>query len=345
MEDALKVFEKKTLSEFVGLKECLTFITLKNSSESSHAGSHEKGSVPIFKKSGKLNITSQRYMNLIEAFKPDFFTILADGDTNENSSKKRVTKSVERSQEFFEECLLVRNSSKSLQEIFMIANVEGGYNELDRKKAVEYLKEHEAVIDGYFIDGLHQNGPEATSLQISSLCQMVGYTVDLLPKEKMKLMLGAYLPHNTLELIRLGIDVFDTAFPSIVTACNRALTFNFNFDNCVQNRPEIDLRDELFKDDFTPIVEDCKCYTCAKHSKAYINHLLCTNELLGPALLSIHNLYFYHRFFDAIRDSINCDRLPHLIELITKQYVNFQGKLNYDPTPNLDQIKTKRQSV
>lgn len=344
MEKAIKLF-KKPLSEFVGLQECLTFVTLKNSSEFTPSGSHIKGSVPIFKKSGKMNITAKRYMDLIEVFQPDFFTTLADGDTFEDCARKRIAKAIERSEEFFDECVDIRKSSKSLQSLFMIASVEGGYNEWERKKFIEHLKEHEKEIDGYFIDGLHRNGHEATNLQSSSLIQIVDNTLKMLPDDKMKLMMGAFLPHVTLELIGLGIDVLDTSFVNIVSACNRAITFNFNLDNPIKDTPEIDLMDGTFKDEFAPLGKDCQCYTCKKHSRAYVNHLLLTRELLGSALLFVHNISYYMQFFEAIRKAIKDDKLHQLTKLVASQYEDFPGiliyKVNLEVVENSEKNKEK----
>lgn len=88
MENPLKLF-KKGISEFVGLKECLTFITLKNSSELTPTGHHEKGSLPIWRRAGKLNLHPKRFMNIIEFSNADFYITLADGDTFRGCSKKR----------------------------------------------------------------------------------------------------------------------------------------------------------------------------------------------------------------------------------------------------------------
>lgn len=334
MEKPMTLF-KQPLAHFIGLKECLTFVTLKNSSDFTQTSSHEKGSVPIFKKSGRINITAERYMSMIELFKPEGYTSLADGDTFESCSKKRVAKAVERSEEFLEKALAIRNASSVLKKSFMIATIEGGFNEFERKKAVEHLNQHSNEIDGYFIDGFHRNGHEATSLTLSVLSPIVESTLKMLPEDKVKLMMGAYKPHLILELAGLGIDVFDSSYVTVVTACNRAITFNYDLDKPINDPPEINLADEIFKDDFAPLVNDCQCYTCKNHSRAYINHLLNTSELLGPALLSIHNIYFYHQFFEAIRKSIRDGTLQQLTQHISTQYDGLKECLNYEVLPNI----------
>ena len=331
---------KNTISEFVGLKEFLTFVTMKNSSELSPSGSHEKGLIPIFLKSGKINISPERFVNMMEAFQPDIYTSLADGefkhfifqikcsqtlfliilgDTFEGCPKKRVSKSAERTEEMFMACIERIKTSSTLKKSFFVATIEGAFNEFERKRLVNHLKEHEDHIDGYFIDGVHRNGHEAATVTPSSLKSIVTYTLGLLPEQKLKMMLGAYNPTMVLELISLGIDLLDASYADVATKNNRAIIFNFDIEDKTIRGPEIDLMS--CNDDFSPLVEGCQCLTCKNHTRAYISHLLNTHELLGPMLLTIHNIYHYKQFFSAIRDAISKDKLPELMELINEQYV------------------------
>lgn len=75
-----------------------------------------------------------------------------------------------------------------------------------------------------------------------------------------------------------------------------------------------------YKNDFTPFAENCDCHACKNHTKAYTNHLLVTRELLGPMLLTIHNLHHYKRFFEVIRKCIKNDKLHELTTLVADQY-------------------------
>lgn len=239
-------------------------------------------------------------------------------------------KSCERSEEMFEDCIRFQKSSAGLKNSFMLASVVGGFNEWERKRMVEQLKSHEDSIGGYFIDGLHRNGDEAAGLEVSSLVGIVDFTIKILPQDKVKMMLGAYLPQVTLELIKLGVDVFDTSFVNLVTSLNRAITFNFSLGEPGKRIPEIDLMKPNFKDDFAPFVDGCECVACRNHTRAYTNHLLNTNELLGPMLLTIHNLHHYQKFFEAIRESIKADKLPELAQLVAEQYRDAGDALNYE---------------
>ncbi|XP_070507388.1 queuine tRNA-ribosyltransferase accessory subunit 2 [Chironomus tepperi] len=336
MTNALKLY-KKGISEFIGLKECLTFVTIKNPSEQTISGHHEKGSLPVYKKSGKINVTPEDYMTFVKRAIPDFFVTLADGDTWIDCSKKRIIKSNERSNEMFDECIKYQQDFEVITSK-MIGTIEGGYSDHERRKSIEHMKHHDDKIIGYFIDGLHRNGQEAVSLNSAKVNEIVKTILSMLPNDKVKMMFGAFLPHLVLELVSLGIDVFDSSFAILVTKLNRALTFNFNiqnptFDNC----PEIDLMDSKYKDDFSPFVESCECLACKQHTKAYTNHLLNTKELLGPMLLTIHNLHHYKKFFEAIHECMKNDKLSELKKMIDIQYNN--RTLSYDVQKNAAQKK------
>nr|XP_040023285.1 queuine tRNA-ribosyltransferase accessory subunit 2 isoform X2 [Gasterosteus aculeatus aculeatus] len=75
---------------------------------------------------------------------------------------------------------------------------------------------------------------------------------------------------------------------------------------------EIDLKDKRHRDDFRPLVEGCGCYCCVNHQRAYLHHLLVTNELLAGVLLMIHNTAHYHAFFRALREALANDKLDVL---------------------------------
>lgn len=329
MEKPVKL-SGKSIAEFHALKECLTFVTLQNSSEFLQSRPHDKGSVAVYKRSGKVSITPNRYMEMMETFKPDFYSSIADADTYKDSAKRRVVKACDRSESMFQESLQFKTASDKLKNSFLVASVPGGFNQWERKRMVNDLTASDNEIGGYFIDGVHRNGYEATSLDIPALKEIVKYTNSMLPEKKLKMMMGAFLPHVTLELIILGIDVFDSSFVNLVTNANRAMVFNYNLKTPEKRFPEIDLMDSKFKDDFGPFVKGCQCLACQKHTRAYTNHLLKTHELLGPMLLTIHNLYHYRKYFEAIREVIKDDKLPELLELVSEQYKDSKDLLIYE---------------
>lgn len=74
-----------------------------------------------------------------------------------------------------------------------------------------------------------------------------------------------------------------------------------------------------YQEDFDPLVRGCSCYCCKNHTRAYVHHLLVTNELLAGVLLMIHNFEHYFGFFHSIREALKNDRLAKLKELIHRQ--------------------------
>lgn len=74
-----------------------------------------------------------------------------------------------------------------------------------------------------------------------------------------------------------------------------------------------------YQEDFDPLVRGCSCYCCKNHTRAYIHHLLVTNELLAGVLLMMHNFEHYFGFFHSIREALRSDRLAQLKELICRQ--------------------------
>jgi queuine tRNA-ribosyltransferase subunit QTRTD1 len=126
-----------------------------------------------------------------------------------------------------------------------------------------------------------------------------------------------------LEMVDLGVDIFDSSYAFHMAEEGRALTFpnccQFASDDEGAAAPTLRLADGAYKEDFGPISSQCSCFTCdSNHSRAYINHLLATRELLGPVLLTIHNLHWMDVFFRSIRECVATDSLAQLKDQIDK---------------------------
>ncbi|KAI5780830.1 tRNA-guanine(15) transglycosylase-like protein [Geopyxis carbonaria] len=115
-------------------------------------------------------------------------------------------------------------------------------------------------------------------------------------------------PHKLLKSITGGIDLFNLSFPNAATDSGIALDFVFPGEKLSESRLRPmgrDLWDTVFATDLAPLVEGCKCYTCRKHHKAYIHHLLSAKEMTAWVLLQIHNTWVIDEFFKSIRESID----------------------------------------
>lgn len=320
MEEAVRACDEG-ISSFVGHNESISLLVLKDPAEQCKPSFHEKDFVPIFSRSGRKNFTSERYMQLVEAFKPTVFVPLFDGDTDLESSKKRLQKSLDRTEKFVEQCVEAHRKSANLKESNLIGPVVGGYNLKLRSASVKFLEQFKNDLEGYMIAGLHSNGLSATELKESNLVEVVSHTCQSLPTDKVRFMFGAFSPRIILKLVAQGIDVFDTSFAYLKTQQNRALTFSFdvNDKNVDSRETELDIRDPRWAEEFTGFVESCSCLACTKHTKAYAHHLYNTREMLAPIILMMHNLHHYFEFFKAIRKHVSEDTLDQLVEHLQKQ--------------------------
>lgn len=313
------------ISEFVGLKDCLTCVSVQDPGDLTQPGHHAKDHIPLWTRSGKVLLNAEQYMNTVEAFKPDMYYFLSDGDTNAKSATKRISKSVENTVNFFKICLDRHRKSEVLKNSFVLSAIAGGYCTKARKKCINEVTKDD-IIKGVLIDGLHNNGPEVEFIAFEEPKSIVEFIVNYLPEDKMRVVQGCWNPVVILKLVRMGIDVFDTSYCNLVTERSSALTFNF--DNVSETQQyEINLRQNQFADDFKPIIENCACLACRKHTKAYIHHLVTVQELLGPLLLTIHNNYHFMKFFEKIREAIRNDTLKDLEDVVERQFMAHQRML------------------
>ncbi|EDS41584.1 queuine tRNA-ribosyltransferase [Culex quinquefasciatus] len=332
------------LSGFVAQKESVSLLVLRDPAEPCQPGYHEKDVVPVFGRSGRKNFTAESYMSLVEAFRPDVYVPLFDGDTDGGSSKKREQRSQERTETFVEQCLEVHRKSEKLKGASVLGPIVGGYNKKLREKSVQFVERLKDDFAGYFIAGLHSYGSSASEVKEAPLLDIVSSVCQQLPLEKPKFLFGAFTPQLVLELVVRGVDIFDTSYPYLKTQQNRALNFSFDTSdsNVVARKNELDLTDACWAEDFTGFVDGCQCLACTKHTKAYTHHLYNTREMLAPILLMIHNLHHYFEFFKAIRRHVAQDTVGELIAHINKHVVlPVTDGVVKEPGKSLDGVELK----
>ena len=119
-----------------------------------------------------------------------------------------------------------------------------------------------------------------------------------MPKEKIRYLMGVGTPGNIIESVARGVDLFDCVMPSRNARHGHLFTWG----------GIINLNNQKFERDDTPIDETCQCPTCRHFSKAYIRHLFKAKEMLAMRLCVIHNLWFYNHLMDEIRLALDEDR-------------------------------------
>ena len=147
----------------------------------------------------------------------------------------------------------------------------------------------ELDLDGYAIGGL------AVGEDIEEMYRIISVVEPYMPVEKPRYLMGVGTPLNILEAVNLGVDFFDCVMPSR----------NARHGNLYSWKGKVNILNECFVDDDTPIDPDCHCPACRSYSKAYIRHLFKAREILGMRLCVLHNLYFYNEFTAAIRQALD----------------------------------------
>ena len=158
---------------------------------------------------------------------------------------------------------------------------------------VEHAKQiSELELPGYAVGGL------AVGESHEEMYRILDAVVPHLPAEKPVYLMGVGTPANILEGVARGVDFFDCVYP----------TRNGRHGHAYTNFGRLNLKNERYKTDDRPIEEGCDCPACRNHSRAYIRHLLTAGEMLGLRLMVLHNLRFYNRMMEEIRDAIEQDR-------------------------------------
>ncbi len=160
---------------------------------------------------------------------------------------------------------------------------------------IAHMKEIASLdMDGYAIGGL------AVGESAEDMYRIIEAVEPHMPKDKIRYLMGVGTPANILEAVDRGVDLFDCVMPSRNARHGHLFTSNGT----------INLNNNKYERDFTPVDPECQCPTCQNHTRAYIRHLLKADEMLGHRLCVMHNLWFYNTFMEKIRAAIDEDRFP-----------------------------------
>ena len=131
-------------------------------------------------------------------------------------------------------------------------------------------------LPGYAIGGLSVGEPR------DLMIDLLDFTTDFMPENKPRYLMGVGTPDYLFEAVEHGVDMCDCVLPTRIARNGTALT----------SKGKLVVKNAKYKDDFSALDDNCDCYACKNHTRAYIRHLLNVDEILGARLLSIHNLRF-----------------------------------------------------
>lgn len=168
---------------------------------------------------------------------------------------------------------------------------------------IENMKQiAELDLDGYAIGGLAVGEPKEDMYRIISAVE------PYMPQNKPRYLMGVGTPGNILEGVSRGVDLFDCVMPSR----------NARHGHLFTKQGIININNEKYKNDLSPIEEGCNCPTCQHHSRAYIRHLFKAGEMLAMRLCVMHNLYFYNTLLHEIRDALEAGTFQQYKEKYTE---------------------------
>ncbi len=182
--------------------------------------------------------------------------------------------------------------------------VQGGMYEHLRQESIDGLID--IGFDGYAIGGLSVGEPKEEMMTALDVVH------PKMPVDKPRYLMGVGTPEDLVEAVRRGIDMFDCVMP----------TRNARNGHLFTTTGVVKIRNSQYELDARPLDETCACYTCQNYSRAYLRHLDKCKEMLGPRLNTIHNLYYYLKLMQDMRDAIEENKIDKFV----KHFYQLRGK-------------------
>jgi queuine tRNA-ribosyltransferase len=246
---------------------------------------NEQGAVFRSHIDGRLvELTPERAIQIQEALGSDVAMVLDHVVALPNNSEV-VRDAMERTIRWARRCR--EAASRSDQALFAI--IQGGLDPKLRVECAEQLTRLDFV--GYAVGGL------SVGEEPAEMYHALDVTVPAMPADRPRYLMGVGRPEDILEAIRRGIDLFDCVMPT--RNGRNAMAFT--------NQGPLRLRNLQYERDDRPLEEGCPCPAC-RRSRGYLRHLFMAGEMLGPILLSIHNITYYQRLVTDARAAIEADR-------------------------------------
>lgn len=255
----------------------------KLTEEGAHFASHIDGT--------KFVLTPELAVEIQETFGSDIHMVL-DECTKYPATLEEADHSLERTLRWAKRCREARNN----KELFQFGIVQGGvYPEL-REKSINGLVE--IGFDGYALGGLSVGEPK------EHMRKIVSHSAPLLPKDKPRYLMGVGTPLDLIESVAAGIDMFDCVMPSRNGRNGTAFT----------SKGKISIKNAKHRISNEPLDAECDCYCCKNYSLSFLRHLYHSGEITVMRLLTLHNLRYYLKLMENIRQSIREDRFDELLE-------------------------------
>ena len=254
--------------------------------------SHHDGSKHMLSPEKSMEIQRLLGSNIVMAF--DECTPYPATKEETNSSMQLSMRWAKRSYDAY------HNGSEHSELNAVFGIVQGGVFEDLRSESVSKLREID--FDGYAVGGLAVGEGQEMMLKV------LDYTMPLMTSAKPRYLMGVGKPDDIVEAVVRGIDMFDCVLPSRSGRTGQAFT----------RRGALNMKNARHVDDPRPIDDKCGCDACTNYSRAYMAHLIRSNEVLGAILLTEHNLTYYQDLMSGLRAAIKKDQLTEFVNIFHK---------------------------
>jgi queuine tRNA-ribosyltransferase len=186
---------------------------------------------------------------------------------------------------------LVRSkNAMTRQESLLFGIIQGGLSLEHRKHSLGQITSVD--LPGYALGGFSVGEP------MHLMHELLPQIAPLMPSHKPRYLMGVGTPLDLVMAVDAGIDMFDCVMPTRVARNGTLYTW----------QGKVSIKRNEYKEDPSPLDPECACYTCTTYSKAYLRHLFLSGEILGSRLNTIHNIYFYMKLMEKMREALEQDR-------------------------------------
>jgi queuine tRNA-ribosyltransferase len=232
----------------------------------------------------KVFLSPEISMQIQQVLNSDIVMIF-DECTPYPATHEQAQTSLQLSLRWAERCKTEHSKNANPNALFGI--IQGGMYEDLREESLQGLLD--IGFDGYAIGGLSVGEPKEEMIKV------LNYLPHKMPADKPRYLMGVGKPEDIVEAVRRGIDMFDCVMPT-----RNARNAHYFVTNGV-----VRIRNSQYRHDQQPLDPDCDCYTCKNFTRAYLFHLEKCGEMLGAMLGTIHNLRYYQRLMQGMRDALD----------------------------------------
>lgn len=212
----------------------------------------------------------------------------------------QAEEAMELTSRWLERCAAAKTRDDQVLFSIVQGNMYKDLREESLNRAVKFAK------CGIGIGGLSVGEPKPLMYEVLDFLQ------PRLPQDMPRYLMGVGSPDCLIEGVKRGVDMFDCVLATRIARNGTAFT----------SKGKVVVRNGAYKEDFSPLDEECDCYCCKNYTKAYLRHLLNVDEMLGAMLLSLHNITFLHKLMRDMREAIFADCLEDFAASFYSAYGN-----------------------